>query len=311
VLPVEDLPPPLTSSTAFTQWEFAPWLTLGLVAIAGLYLYGVVRLTRRGDHWPLARTISFVGLGLGCIAIATMSSLGAYDDTLFYVHMLQHMVLQMVAPVFLALGAPVTLALRATGPRTRRVITRCLHSRISQVLAFPPVGAAAFAATPFLLYFTGWYAATLNHDWLHQLQHVLFIGIGAMFVWPLLGIDPVPRRSPYPIRLMTTFLILPAHAILGITIMQSKTLLAGSYYRSLGRAWGPSLFHDQNIGGGILWAAGDLLGLLFFGVLLFQWSRADSREARRLDRHLDRDDRSLEEYNAMLARLAERDAPAS
>jgi putative copper resistance protein D len=247
-----------------------------------------------------------------------MSSLGVYDDTLFWIHMVQHMGLQMVAPVFLALGAPVTLALRTGGPRTRRSILTSLHSSVGRVLAFPPVGAAAFALLPFALYFTGWYEATLRHDSLHVMQHVLFVLVGCMFMWPLIGVDPVPRRASYPWRLLTTFLILPAHAILGIVIMQSTSLFAGSYYTELGRTWGPSLAQDQNIGGGILWASGDLLGLLFFAVLLAQWIRADQREATRVDRHLDRltargagtspGDGSLEAYNAMLARLAEHDS---
>ena len=135
-------------------------------------------------------------------------------------------------------------------------------------------------------------------------------------MWPLIGIDPIPNRSPYLLRILTTFLVLPAHAILGITIMQSTTLIAGDHYRSLGRTWGPTLAGDQNIGGGILWSSGDLVGLLFLMVLVVQWMRADAREAVRIDRHLDRHEDSprsagedqLAAYNAMLGRLAERDA---
>jgi putative membrane protein len=311
----EGLPPPLTPHTRFTAWEFDMWLALGLVVIAALYLWGVARLARRGDDWPIGRTVSFVVLGLGSIGVATMSSLGVYDDTIFWVHMVQHMVLQMVAPVFLALGAPVTLALRTLPRRPRRWLIAALHSAVARVLAFPPVGAAVFVAAPFALYFTGWYPATLDNQALHELQHVLFVGVGAMFMWPLIGIDPLPNRAPYLLRILTTFLVLPAHAILGITIMQSTTLIAGDHYRSLGRTWGPSLAADQNIGGGILWASGDLVGLLFLAVLIVQWMRADQRESVRIDRQLDRGARSpagagdqLAAYNAMLARLAERDA---
>lgn len=313
MLPLEELPAPLTPRTGFTAWEFDPWLALGLAVVAALYLWGVMRLHRRGDRWPVGRTISFVLLGLVSIGVATMSSLGVYDDTIFWMHMVQHMILQMVSPVFLALGAPVTLALRVL-PRTgRRWVMRAIHSRVAQVLAFPPVGVAAFVATPFALYFTGWYPATLHHQWLHEMQHVMFVGVGALFMWPLIGVDPIPNRSPYLLRILTTFLVLPGHAILGITIMQSKTLIAGSYYAALGRTWGPSLADDQNIGGGILWASGDLVGLLFLAVLITQWMRADSREAARVDRAMDRasarggGEDELAAYNAMLARLAERD----
>jgi cytochrome c oxidase assembly factor CtaG len=298
---------PLTAARGFTSWEFEPWVAAGLVLAAGLYLLGVRRLRLRGDHWPIGRTVSFVVLGLGTLGVATMSSLGVYDDTLFWMHMVQHMLLQMVAPVFLALGAPITLALRTGSPRVRGGLLTFLHSRVARVLAWPPVGAAVFACLPFVLYFTGWYEATLTHQWLHYLQHLLFIAAGCMFTWPLIGIDPIPNRASYPWRLMTAFLILPAHAILGITIMQGTTPIAANYYLGLGRTWGPTLAGDQNIGGGILWASGDLLGLLFFAVLFVQWVRAEDRETARVDRALDRVDNSLDAYNAMLARLAEHD----
>jgi putative membrane protein len=304
-----DLPAPLTAQTGFTAWEFDVWLAVGLVVVAALYLFGVWKLTRRGDHWPVGRTVAFVVFGLGSIGVATMSSLGVYDDTIFWMHMVQHMVLQMVAPVFLALGAPITLALRNFKGRPRRWLMSAIHSRVAAVLAFPPVGAAMFVTAPFALYFTGWYQATLTHTWLHESQHVVFVLVGAMFMWPLIGIDPIPNRSPYLLRILTTFLVLPAHAILGITIMQSTTLIAGDYYTGLGRTWGPSLAADQNIGGGILWASGDLVGLLFLAVLIAQWMRADRREAARIDRSLDRGGGTdeLSAYNAMLARLAEQE----
>lgn len=308
---------PLTAGRAMHAWEFAPGLTLGLAVLGGLYLVGVWRLRARGDRWSVGRTVAFLA-GLAIIGYAAMSWIGVYDDTLFWDHMVQHMLLQMVAPVFLALGAPITLALRTLHPRPRGFLVVALHSRVARVLSWPPVGAAAFALTPFLLYFTGWYQVTLTNDTMHQLQHVLFVLVGCMFTWPLLGIDPMPRRAPYPFRMLIAFLVLPAHAILGITIMAQTTLIAGDYYRSLGRTWGPSLASDQNIGGGILWSSGDFLGLLFFAVLLIQWIRAEEREAVRVDRHLDRLERvnaeeagttdpegSLAAYNAMLARLAE------
>jgi putative copper resistance protein D len=308
-----DVPAPLTVHTALTSWQIDPWLAAGVAAAAAAYLWAALRLTRRGDRWPISRSVAFVGFGLGGLVVATMSSLGVYDDTLLWVHMVQHIVLQMIVPVFLALGAPVTLALRVVRRRPRRWLVAAIHSRVARVLAFPAVGTAAFVVTPFALYFTGWYPATLEHTWLHETQHLLFVVVGAMFMWPLIGIDPVPSRAPYPLRILSTFMVLPGHAILGITLMQSSTLIAGDYYRGLGRTWGPSLFGDQNIAGGILWSSGDLVGLLFLAVLVWQWMRADRREAVRVDRRLDREGAaggSLAAYNAMLAMLAEQDAVA-
>lgn len=306
-----DLPPPFTVARAFTEWQIDPVVVVLLLAVAGLYLGGVRRLHARGDSWSRGRTISFVGLGLGSIAIATLSSLGVYDDTLFSVHMVQHMVLSMVAPIFMALGAPVTLALRALGHgRPRQVLVSVLHSRVAAVLGSPLVAAPIFVGTMFVLYFTPLYQATLEHDWLHELTHVHFVFAGCLFFWPILGLDPVPGRLHPLMRILVLFVTLPMHAWLGISIMGGHQIIAGHYYAELGRTWGPSLASDQSIGGGLLWASGDLISILMFIVIFLQWSHADEREARRTDRRMDRaeaehrEDDELAAYNAYLADLA-------
>lgn len=315
-----DAPPPLTTARIFTAWTPDTLVIVALVITAGLYLWGSGALRRRGDAWSVGRDIAFLG-GLATIAVATMSFLGTYDDTLFWPHMAQHMVLSMVAPIFLALGAPVTLALRTLPRRPRRLLTAALRSRVAKIIVNPLVGFALLFGTPFVLYFTGFYAVTLRSDVLHQWLHVHFLLAGCVFFWPLIGVDPVPGRLPHVLRLLLLFVTLPAHAWLGIAIMTSNTVLAGDYYRSLGRTWGPSLMHDQSIAGGVAWAAGDLIGLLVVSALFAQWARADEREAGRVDRRLDRADRmaavrsreAAEEgawaaYNARLAALAQRDS---
>jgi putative copper resistance protein D len=168
-------------------------------------------------------------------------------------------------------------------------VVALLHSRVARFLTFPPVAWAHFVALPFVLYNSGWYEATLRNATLHEWLHAQFVVAGCLFFWPLLGLDPMPRRLGYPARLLMVFLTLPAHAILGLSIMIQRHLIAGDYYRALGRTWGPTLSADQNMGGGLLWASGDLVGLLFFGVLFFQWQRADERKARRDDRRLARE----------------------
>ncbi len=266
-------------------------LPLLLVLVPGaLYLAGVRRLRARGDTWPPARTLSFLLGGLGTIAVATMSGLAAYDTSLFGVHMVQHMLLSMVATVFLALGAPITLALRTLPARPRGVVLSVLHSRVAQVASFPLVAWVAFVASPFALYFSGWYEATLTSPVLHELLHVHFLVVGALFFWPLLGIDPVPSRSSYPFRMLLVAATLPIHAFLGVAIMSVEPggagLLAPGHYVPL-HGVDEAVFQQQ-LGGGLLWAAGDVVGLLFLGVLLHQWMRASEREARREDRRLDR-----------------------
>ncbi|WP_051277003.1 cytochrome c oxidase assembly protein [Marmoricola sp. URHB0036] len=286
--------PPFTPSSVFTQWELSPLLFVLLVWAAGLYLYGVWRLHDRGDKWPAGRTLSFVVGGMGSFFFATCSGLGAYDDTLLSVHMVQHMVLSMAVPVFCALGAPVTLALRTLHRRPRAVLLSVLHSRVARVLTFPPLTFALFVISPWALYFTGWYDATLHSNLLHELMHLHLVVVGALFFTPIVGIDPVPGRVGYPFRLLLLVLTLPFHAFLGVTIMSQDTLIGHDWYPALHASmpWLPNAYDDQHLAGGILWASGDLVGISVFGVLFFQWVRSSMAEARREDRRLDRLERA-------------------
>jgi cytochrome c oxidase assembly factor CtaG len=279
---------PLTPARLLTAWTLEPVLLLVILILGGLYLYGVHRLHKRGDHWSKARTFAFCGLGLGSAVVATQSALGTYDTVLISVHMVQHMILSMVTPLACAIGAPVTLALRTLPARPRQWLLAVLHSRLAKVLCFPLVGFVLFVLSPWALYFSGWYEATLRSPVLHDLLHLHFIAVGALFFWPLLGLDPVPGRVIYPFRLILTFLTLPFHAFLGITIMSATTLIAEDWYTSFDRSWPPSPLQDQYLAGGLLWGSGDIVGLFFFGVLFVQWVKQSQREARREDRRLDR-----------------------
>jgi putative copper resistance protein D len=155
------------------------------------------------------------------------------------------------------------------------------------VLTFPPLTFLLFVLSPWALYFTGWYAATLRHPYLHEMTHVHLVLIGSLFLWPMLGIDPVPGRVGYPFRMLLILLTLPFHAFLGLTIMGEQTVIARDWYRSLPEAWLPSPAADQHLAGGILWGAGDLVGLVFFVVFFAQWARSSMKEAAREDRRLD------------------------
>ena len=299
--PDTDLPP-LTPGRIISAWTVDPWLAAIVVAVGGLYLYGVSSLKRRGDAWPVGRTVAFLGGGLGTMCVATMSSLGTYDDALLSVHMIQHMILAMVTPVFLCLGAPVTLALRTLPLKGRQRLVALLHSRFARFFSFPLVTGVLFVATPFVLYFSGWYEATLRSDYLHEVTHLHFVLIGSLWFWPLLGIDPVPGRLAHPFRMLAVFATLPFHAILGLTIMQSTDLMAPTWYTGLHPGWGSSPLADQHAAGGILWGSGDLVGFLVFIVLAVQWAKASKKEAEREDRRLDR--LEAEERRAAEARAA-------
>ena len=281
--------PPLTPSVLVTEAHLDSWLALALIVVAGLYLFGVLRLRARGDRWPVGRTVLFVGAGLGSIAAVTISGLHEYDTTSLSVHMIQHMVLSMVAPIFLALGAPITLALRTLPRRGRRVLMAVLHSRVVRVLTFPLVAYALFVTTPFVLYFGSLYRVSLENPLVHELLHIHFIAVGCLFFWPLIGLDPLPGRWPYPARALLMVLSTPFHAVLGLTIMQSNELLGGDWYPSLGLTW-LDPWADQKVAGGILWAGGELVSVTMLAVLVAQWMRAADREAARIDRQLDREE---------------------
>ena len=281
--------PPFTPAAIFTEFHLVSLIALGLLVAAALYLYGVWRLRERGDHWPAGRTVAFVAGGLGSIAAVTVTGIEAYDTTLVSVHMVQHMVLSMVGPIFLALGAPTTLALRTLQPSPRKALLAVLHSRVVRVLTFPLVAFGLFIANPFVLYFTGLYRQTLEHAWLHEFIHFHFIVTGCLFFWPLLGLDPLPNRWPYPGRALLMVLSVPFHTVLGLTIMQQKELLGGDWYPNLGLTW-MNPHSDQVTAGGILWAGGEVVSVTMLGILVVQWVRQSEREAKRIDRALDREE---------------------
>jgi cytochrome c oxidase assembly factor CtaG len=280
--------PPFDLARVITEWGIDPWLTVLSVWGAGFYLLGVRRLRARGDRWPWGRTVAFVGGGMGFFYFATSSGLAAYDTTLLSVHMVQHMILSMLVPLMLALGAPVTLALRTLPRPWRRLLLTVLHSRVVKVLSFPPLAFGLFVLSPWALYFTGWYEASLRSAYVHEMMHIHLVLVGALFLWPLVGVDPVPGRVAYPFRLLLMALTLPFHAFLGVTIMNQSTLIAGDWYRSLDLDWLPAPEDDQHLAGGILWGSGDIIGLTFFAVLFVQWVRSSMKEAEREDRRLDR-----------------------
>ncbi len=229
---VPDLPR-FTVGRIVEYWSIDPIPFVITVWVVGLYLFGVVTLRRRGDRWPVGRTVAFVVVGMGTFLFATTSGLAAYDTTLLSVHMVQHMLLSMVVPLSLALGAPVTLALRTLPARPRGWLLVALHSRVAKVLSFPPLTFVLYVVSPWALYFSGWYDASLQSTYVHEMMHVHLVLVGCLFFWPLMGIDPVPGRVGYPFRVLLVVLTLPFHAFLGVTIMGQETLLGGDWYPSL------------------------------------------------------------------------------
>jgi len=306
-------PPPLTLDRYFaTFYPDVLWLTVALT-LAGAYVAGVMTLARRGDRWPIHRAVVWV---LGCLVLVYVTSggPGVYSRLHFSSHMLQHMTLMIIVPFLWVLGAPVTLALRAVPARRdssfgpRELLLQLVHSRVLGVFGHPVVAAALFTAGLIAFYYTPLFGLSMFTHTGHVLMTAHFLLTGYLFVWSLVGIDPGPARPSYPFRLLLLLVTLGFHAFFGITLMSSGAVLARDWWHALGQTNDAALLADQQTGGSIAWAAGDLPSLLLGVALVVGWVQTDARETRRLDRQANRDnDADLRRYNEQLADLARRD----
>ncbi|WP_024365441.1 cytochrome c oxidase assembly protein [Arthrobacter sp. TB 26] len=306
------LPPELTAERWFTVWR-PDWLWIA-VAVTGAYLYlrAARRLRVRGDTWPWARTLLWL-TGLTALVFFTSGGPSVYGRILFSAHMLDHMALTMVVPVFLVLGSPVTLALRTLAPRhdgsrgPREWIMILVHSRVAAIVTHPLFVAANFAGSIVLFYYSDAFGFALREHVGHELMTVHFVLTGYLFVLSMIGTDPVPVRAPYPLRLLLLLATMAFHAFFGVTLMGSTTLIQPDWFTGLGRDWGLPALEDQQMAGAITWGIGEVPTLLIALGVAVMWSRSDARETRRTDRAAARNqDADLTAYNAMLARLEER-----
>jgi cytochrome c oxidase assembly factor CtaG len=309
-----DLAGPPTAARILFDWRFDLILGTAAIVLALVYLAGWWRLRRRGDAWPVGRTVAWL-LGCTTLLITTSSGLGRYMPAMFSAHMVAHMLLSMLVPILLVLGAPVTMALRALPaagkgqpPGPREWLLAALHSRVSRVLTHPIVALTLFVAGFYGLYFGGIFEAAAGDHAAHVLMNIHFLISGYLFYWVVIGVDPTPRRIPQLAKLAIVFASLPLHAFFGVVLMGMNTVLAEGFYRSLHLSWHNDLLADQKLGGSIAWAAGEIPLVLVLLALLIQWRRSDQRDAKRLDRAAERDhDADLTAYNAMLAEMARRD----
>jgi cytochrome c oxidase assembly factor CtaG len=294
-----------------TVWRFDVLLGIGAVVLATLYVTGVIRLRRRGDTWPPGRLASWL---LGCLALlfTTSSGVRAYGSAMFSVHMSEHMALNMFIPVFLVLGAPITLALRALPvaaadqpPGPREWLVWLVHSPVSRFLSHPATAFVLFVGSLYAVYFTPLFDTLVRYHWGHEFMTLHFLITGYLFFWGIIGVDPGPRRLPFIGRLAMLFAVMPFHAFFGIATMTMTSVIGGSFYRKLNLPWLSDLVSDQHLGGAIAWGSSELPVIVVVVALVVQWSRQDRRTATRTDRHTDaKYDDDLEAYNAMLRELA-------
>jgi putative copper resistance protein D len=307
------VPPAPTALSWLTAWR-VEWLFLatGLLAI-GLYVAGVVRLRRRGDAWPVLRTLSWV-VGWLLFVYATNGVLGIYGRVAFSWHMTLHMLEAMVVPIFLVLGAPVTLALRTVRARRdgtlgpREMLLALLHSRFLAVVGNPVFAAVLFFMSLVVFYWTGLFQLALQTHTGHLLMTAHFVLTGYLFAWVLVGVDPGPKRWSPALRLVVLFATISFHAFFGVAMISGTTLLGGDFFPTVAIPWVTDRLADQRYGGGVAWAIGELPSLVLALTVAMQWFRTDSAESVRQDRRADRDgDAELKAYNERLAALARRD----
>ncbi|MEY4970442.1 MAG: hypothetical protein RLZZ277_673 [Actinomycetota bacterium] len=288
-----------------------------LITAVALYIKGVSVLKSRGDSWPVGRTIAFAS-GIALIDFATSGGLGVYALFSFEYHMMAHMLLGMIAPIGLVLGAPITLALR-TLPQGRNSEERgvralaltALHSRYSVILTNPVTALALFDGSLFVLYFTDLFGNLMSNHAGHLFMNIHFILAGFLFFHVIIGIDPNPRKYPHIVRIVILFAAMSLHAFFSVALMSETTLIDGGYYGSLNTSWLPDLLLDQNRGGTIGWAMGEIPIILALIATFILWVRDDKRETIRIDRNEARlaamgEPDELAQYNAYLDTLNKR-----
>jgi putative copper resistance protein D len=289
-----------------------------LVTAVALYIRGVVILTRRGDKWPVGRTVAFA-LGISAIDYATSGGLGVYAKFSFEYHMIAHMLLGMVAPIGIVLGAPITLALR-TLPQgrtseergVRGTLIALLHSKPAAVFTNPVSALALFDGSLFVLYMTPLFGNLMQSHLGHLVMSVHFLLAGILFFHVIIGIDPNPRKVPHIVRIVILFAAMSIHAFFAVALLSTTTMLDQGYFASLQTPWNLDLLADQRAAGSVAWAMGEIPILLALVATFIQWMRDDSRETKRIDRNEARmaamgEPDELAKYNAYLSTLAEQD----
>jgi putative copper resistance protein D len=279
MLLADAISPPVYLHTLLTGWQ-TDWLSLLAfavdVALGSAYVFGTIRLSKKGRHWSPWRTGSFLA-GILTIAIATFSGLASYDDSVFSIHVIQHLLLMNLAPIFLVLGAPVTLALQASGRPTQTSILKVLHHPVVEFVTNPLVVLFFFSVTMIGYFLTPFYQFSLEHPLLHDFTHLQFLITGCLYWWLVLGIDPSRWHLSYPMKLGFLALDIPVGTLLGLGLTQATTSIAPSFHT----------LADTKAGGGILWVASELITFAAIGIVAYQWMRSDTREAERGDRRAD------------------------
>jgi len=308
-----DLPPAPDTASWFTTWRMDwIWVAVCLFGLAA-YLWAFITLARRGDKPSVLRLASWL-VGLIALFYVTSGGVAVYGKIQFSTHMVDHMSLTMIVPIFLVLGTPITLLLQVLPARTddtrgpREWILFLVHSRYSKVITHPIFAAVNFAGSIVIFYFTPILEPAMLYHAGHELMNLHFLLTGYLFALSLVDADPVPKRYPYPMRLVVLLATVAFHAFFGVALMSTETLLAPDYFGNMGRTWGGTALEDQVVGAGAMWAIGEVPTLVLAIFVVLSWLKQDKKDTKRYDRQAERDnDAELEAYNAMFARYSQAD----
>ena len=285
-----DHPPVPTFPSVLFAWTFDPLPVAGIVVAAFAYLWAERRVAERhsANPTPRHRRWLFMG-GLAAILLALVSPVDTYEGVLFSVHMVQHLLLEMVAAPLIVLSAPITLALRAAGPSARRPMLAVLHSQPARWVTFPIVTWFLFAAVNWGWHFSALYNVALENDLVHYFEHASFLIAALLFWWPAIGPDPQPWHIPHPVRLLYLFLAMPQNSFLGVALLSTERVLY-LHYVTVVRTWGPTPLDDQHLGGALMWVLGDIVFLAAMVGVVWAWMRFEDVRTVRLDARLDREE---------------------
>lgn len=260
-----------TLADLVTGWTFDGGAAVATGAAGGLYALGVHRLGLRGRRWSSARSLAMAG-ALAAAVVATQSGVGRYEGERLWVHMVQHVLLGMVVPLLVVLAAPLTLALQAGRPGTRRLLRTVLHGRAAAVLAHPLVGWCLFGGGLVALYLTPLLDLAARYGLIHLAVHGHVVGAGILFLAPLVGVDPVPARLTPPARLLALLVAVPFHAFVALALLSSRTPVAPDAY---------PLLDDQRTAAALFWGAGEIFTALAAAIVVRQWWTAEQRASAR------------------------------
>jgi putative copper resistance protein D len=279
------LPPLQGSQFSSTQFDFVP-VAMIVVALV-LYLWGVRRnnALHPRHRWSVGKTVAWIG-ALVTTGVAIFSFIGVYDGELFWDHMVQHLLLIMVAAPLFAIASPLELAWRSTTGTSHVVVTEALRSKVAEFFGHPIVAFVLYAVLIPVSHLTSWYNLTLEHESIHNAEHLAFLVVGYLFWRQIFGDDPNKYRLHPALQFFYLFLAIPIDTFTGVSLAGATKELFPAYFATH-RTWGPSYVTDLHIGGTIMWVVGDTLMLWPMIPVALRWMHQEERRAVRVDRELD------------------------